>query len=194
MAKLGDISLFIEKESEKPRVEATEYPVERGEPFTDHVAKRPTEFTITGSILSDNWQSVRDKLVGYMNNGTFLKYVGKTTATDVIILEMPLDYNNSIANGADISITLRKVRVTKTSWVKAAPKQKPQQKPPTTSGKKKTVSKKKKSANAAVYHVIKKGDTYWGLSKKYGSSITQLRAWNKWPDRAIPIGKKARVK
>lgn len=194
MAKLGEVSLFIEKESEKYRVEATEYAVEKGEPFTDHVAKRPEEFTITGYILSDNWQLSRDKLKGYMNSGTILKYVGKTTASDVVILDMPLEHDSNIKNGAAINITLRKIRITKTAWEKADSKQKPQQKPTTNSGKKKPVSKNSKPANAPVYHIMKKGQTYWWLAKKYGTTVGALRELNPWPDRQIPIGAKARVK
>lgn len=194
MAKLGDVRLFIEKESGKHKVEATEYPVEKGEPYTDHVAKRPSEFTITGYILSDNWQTSLNKLLNIMNTGKIVKYVGKTAAYNVIILDISEDHDQNVKNGMAISITLRKIRITKTSWVKAPPKQKPARKLVTTSGKKKPVSKIQKPANQPKYHVIKKGDTYWGLSRKYGTSITQLRAWNKWPDRAIPIGAKARVK
>jgi LysM repeat protein len=192
MAKLGDISLFIEKESERYRVEATEYAVERGEPFTDHVAKRPDEFTISGFILEDDWENSRDRLKEYMNSGTVLKYIGKTSVSNVIILEMPIDHD---ANGTSISVILRRIRITTSSWVKANPKDIPQQKSPTNSGKKKTVSNSSKpSNNKEVYHVTKAGDTYWGLSKKYGTSITQLKAWNKWEATKIPIGQKARVK
>ena len=38
------------------------------------------------------------------------------------------------------------------------------------------------------------GNTYWGWWKQYGTPIQTLRNWNKWPDRRIPIGARARVK
>ena len=46
----------------------------------------------------------------------------------------------------------------------------------------------------AVYVTVVRGNTYWGWWKKYGTPIQTLRNWNKWPDRYIPIGARARVK
>jgi hypothetical protein len=37
-------------------------------------------------------------------------------------------------------------------------------------------------------HVAVKGNTYWGLSKKYNVSVAQLREWNGYDDKKIPIG------
>ncbi len=37
-------------------------------------------------------------------------------------------------------------------------------------------------------HTIKEGDTYWGLSRKFGVSVDQLRTWNGYPDLGLPIG------
>lgn len=192
MAKLGDVMLFIEKESGSHKIEATMYPVEKGEPFTDHVAKRPSEFGLDGYIFSENWQSELSKLVDMMNNGKIVKYVGKTTANDVIILDVQEDHDQEVANGVAISISLRKIRITQTAWQQAPPQQVPARKPTTQSGQKKPVTAT--ASTSGVFHVVKKGDTYWGLSKKYGSTIAQLRSWNKYPDRQIPIGVKLRVK
>ncbi|MGM0806526.1 MAG: LysM peptidoglycan-binding domain-containing protein [Bacillota bacterium] len=196
MAKLGDIQLLIEKESNKRRVQATEYAVEKGEPFTDHVIKLPKEFKVSGYLLSDNWQADLDKLEEMMNNGKVIQYVGKTSAANVIILDISEDHNESVKNGAVISISLRRIRITKTSWQKAKPKDVPARKPVTNSGKKKPVEKSSVSSPGPKpqYHVMKKGQTYWYLYQKYGTSISQLRAWNKYPDTKIPIGAKLRVK
>jgi LysM repeat protein len=193
MAKLGNVSLHIEKESENHKVEATMYAVEKGEPFTDHVAKRPSEFSLSGYILADNWEGSFKQLKTMMEGGEITRYVGKMIAQDVIITDIQGDHGSEIKNGASLRISLRRIRITRTAWVKLPPKTKPNVKPVTNSGKKKIVQKTP-PRSSAVYHIIRKGDTYWGLSKKYGSSIQQLRTWNKWPDRSIPIGGKARVK
>ncbi|MCM3598718.1 LysM peptidoglycan-binding domain-containing protein [Metabacillus idriensis] len=193
MAKLGHITVFVEKESGFHGVETTRYAVEKGEPFIDHVKKRPSEWTLSGYILKDNWKMQLESLKKIMNAGQVVKYVGKTMATDVIIREISDDYSSNIENGFALSITLQKVRITKTAWIKVSPKQKPAQKPTTNSGKKKPVQKKPRTS-AAVYHKVKKGETYWLMNKKYGTSIAQLRTWNKYPDRKIPIGVKLRVK
>nr|WP_230113485.1 LysM domain-containing protein [Bacillus velezensis] len=41
---------------------------------------------------------------------------------------------------------------------------------------------------------MKKGDTYWGCARKYGTTVSALRRLNPWPDRRIPIGVKMRIK
>lgn len=193
MAKLGNISIFVEKESGMHSVDATLYAVEQGEPFTDHVKKRPSSWSLRGYILKDNWNADIEALKTMMNAGQVVKYVGKTSAADVIIRDISDDYSSEIENGFAFMISLQKVRITKTAWIKVPQKQQPVQKPTTNSGKKKPVQKKPRP-NPAVYVVVKAGFTYWGLSKKYGTSIQQLRDWNKYPDRRIPIGVKLRVK
>jgi LysM repeat protein len=40
----------------------------------------------------------------------------------------------------------------------------------------------------AGVHETKSGDSYWKLSKQYGASVEDLRAWNKYSDRNIPTG------
>ena len=192
MSKLGDVTLFIEKESGSHKVQATEYPVEKGEPFTDHVAKRPSEFSLDGYILSNNWQSEFNKLLDMMNNGKVVKYVGKTTANDVIILDINEDHDQEVENGVAISISLRKIRITQTSWQQAPPQQVPARKPTTQSGQKKPITAT--ASTSAVFHVVKKGDTYWSISKRYGTTVDALRKLNPWPDRKIPIGVKMRIR
>lgn len=193
MAKLGDVTIHVEKESYRDQVEATEYAVERGEPFTDHIEAKPEELTLSAVIVGNDYSAKVEKLREYMRKGTLLRYVGRSTASDVVILDIGRDYSADIGNGVALSISVRKIRIAKSPWVKAPPKQKPAQKPPSRSGKKKPVSTKPRPSTAR-YHVTKKGDTYWGLSRKYGTSIPQLRAWNRYPDRQIPIGVKLRVK
>ncbi|KZE66992.1 hypothetical protein AWM68_19825 [Fictibacillus phosphorivorans] len=193
MAKLGNVSLHIEKEGESHKIEATMYAVEKGEPFTDHVAKRPSEFSISGYILSNSWENSMAQLKSMMEKGEITKYVGKMVAQDVIITDISGDHDSSVANGAAIKISLRRIRITKTAWIKANPQEKATRKPVSNTGKKKPISKTPRKSTA-VYHVIRKGQTYWYLFKKYGTSIQQLRSWNNWPDTKIPIGGKARVK
>lgn len=195
MAILEDVEIFIESESGDHSVEATKYPVEKGEPYTDHIAKNSSEFTISGYILSDDWETDKDKLINIMNNGVITKYIGKMTAFSVVILRIGESHSSDIQNGMGLEISLRKVRITQTSWQQKKVENKPEQKPPTSGGKKKPVPAKKTATPAKEqYHVVKKGDTYWGMSGKYGTSIAQLRSWNGWEDRKIPVGAKARVK
>lgn len=193
MAKLDTIELFIDDESEDHSVKATEYAVERGEPFTDHVSKESSKFSISGYIISDDYEADKEKLIKMMESGKNITYVGKMNASNVIILSVGGKHSSSVANGMGLSVSLRRVRLTTTPWQKAPAISKPAQKPPTSGGSKKPVPAKP-STSTAVYHITKKGDTYWGLSKKYGSSIANLRTWNKYEDTKIPINVKVRVK
>lgn len=191
MAKLGSINLFVEDESYSESVTATAYPVEKGVAFTDHVERNPKSISLKVFLSGSQANDTLAKLRTQMQKGTIVKYVGRATASNVIILT--LDHTrNAIKNGFELSITLREVRIAKSPWVKAKKKQKPNRKPTDNTGKKKPTTKK--SRGTARYHLTRSGDTYWDLSRKYGTSIPQLRTWNRYPDRRIPIGVKLRVK
>ncbi|WP_026678218.1 LysM peptidoglycan-binding domain-containing protein [Fictibacillus gelatini] len=191
MAKLGKINLLITDESIGNSVDATSYPVEKGEPFTDHVQQNAQTISLNGYILGSDYRTRLQYLRDSMRKGEILSYTGRTIAQNVIILSIDDNRTAETANGSAVSIKLQFVRLVKTPWKKAPKKQKPQRKPKSNSGKKKPTPKKKTSA---VYHKTRSGDTYWGLSKKYGTPISTLRKYNKYPDRRIPIGVKLRVK
>nr|WP_243676783.1 LysM domain-containing protein [Secundilactobacillus collinoides] len=54
---------------------------------------------------------------------------------------------------------------------------------------------KQKNSKSAVRTVTTKpGDTYYKFAQKYNVSVAQLRKWNKYADRSIPVGVKIRVK
>ncbi|MEH7214785.1 LysM domain-containing protein [Priestia megaterium] len=181
MARLGNITVLIEKEDDSSSIEATSYPVEKGIPMTDHVEQKPDEFSLSGVLNGPTHAADYEYLKKCMRSGTILTYVGRNIAKNVIILDIngSVDANN--ANGKDVSIKLRQIRIASTPWVKVQ-----------NNGKKKPVTTKPPAT--PVYHLVKKGDTYWMCWKRYGTSIPQLRAWNKYPDRRLPIGVKLRVK
>lgn len=190
MAKLGSINIFNEVEKRSYSVDVTEYDVEKGSPFSDHVRKTNPTITVTGMVLSNNWKTIESRLESMMNKGTILKYVGKTTVSNVILTGFSPSNDKNIANGFKVSLTLKRIRITKTSYRKAPKKKKPARKKPTYSGKKKPTGKRK---NPKKYIKVVSGDTYWGRSIKHGVSVKQLMAWNPWPARRIPIGVKMRV-
>jgi len=181
MARLGKVQLLIEKESDSKSIEATSYPVEKGVAMTDHVEKKHGELSLSGYIIGPNYKADKEYLQNEMNKGTMFTYVGRNVAKNVIITSIDGDVDANIANGTAISIKLQEIRIANTPWVKVK-----------NGGKKKPVTTK--PPISPVYHLVKKGDTYWDCWKRYGTSIPQLRAWNKYPDRRIPIGVKLRVK
>jgi len=50
------------------------------------------------------------------------------------------------------------------------------------------VQAKNEKDKIKITHTVKKGDTYYSLSKKYGVTVEQLREWNGYDDYKIPIG------
>jgi RHS repeat-associated protein len=45
----------------------------------------------------------------------------------------------------------------------------------------------------AEFHIVQKGDTYSSLSEKYNIDVSQLREWNQYDDKKIPIGVKLKI-
>ena len=192
MAKLGDITLFVEDEQYDESVTATAYPVEKGVAFTDHVERNPRSISLKVFLENPGASDRLSKLRTMMHKGTILKYVGKATAGNIIILSLNHS-RNTIKNGFEVSMTLQEVRIAKSPWRKAKKKDKATRKPSDKTGKKKPTSKK--SRGTARYHIIKPGDTFWDLARKYGSSVQDVVKWNKqYHPRRIPIGVKVRVK
>ncbi|NMH83266.1 LysM peptidoglycan-binding domain-containing protein [Heyndrickxia coagulans] len=187
MGKLAGYTIVNLQETFTNSVEVTSYPTEKGLPITDNVKRQPKTFNITGKILAKtNAEATKiyNALEKKQNAGTLVTYVGRTTAKNVVIVNMAPTYDSTISNGMSISIDLQEIRIAKSPYVKKKTTKKK-------SGKKST-SKTKKTTK--VYHVTKKGDCYWKLWKKYGTPVATLRKWNKYPDRYIPVGVKLRVK
>ncbi|WP_214797677.1 LysM peptidoglycan-binding domain-containing protein [Exiguobacterium sp. s5] len=193
MAKLGDVYIHVEEENLNSSVNATQYGVESGEPFTDHIEKKPSEMDLTVFILGDNYMGELEKLKGYQRTGKLLKFVGRSAVDNVVILNLNRKYTAQVENGVAVQITLRKIRVADTPWIKMPPKKKPSVKPPTKGGEKKPTQKKERPAPTA-FHTVKAGDSYYALAKRYGTTVERLRTLNNYPDRSIPVNAKLRIK
>ena len=188
MAKLGNYNLFVISESPDYGVQTTSYPVEKGIAFTDHVKPEPESLQIEVFLSGSNYQKTLDQLKNSMYRGDIMNYAGRFIMRNVIIEKISPKADKSAKNGIQASITLKQIRVATTPYVKPNP----QTKPPTNAGKKQPTPKK---PGNAVYHVIKKGDTYWWLAKKYGTTVTNLRKLNPAVDeKKLQIGSKIRVK
>lgn len=186
MAKLDKYKIDNMTETESNTVTTTSYPVEKGFAITDSIQLQPQTFSISGRIVRKTQKeadAVKTSIKNLQKKGKLVKYIGRINASDVLITSFSPSYDGSIANGFNMSLELQQIRIAKTPYVKKKTKKK-------VSGKKSV----KKKNSGPVYHKVKKGDTYWGCWKKYGTPIATLRKWNKYPDRRIPIGVKLRVK
>lgn len=190
MAKIHNYKIHNATETYNSSVSVTSYPVEKGLPLNDSVQRNPDTFTVSGKILdasrkNKNSNKKKQKIIELMNKGKVVKYVGRLKVSNVLITDINGTYTSAVGNGHEFSMSLQRVRIATTPYRKKKTKKK-------SSGKKSVTSKKKTTTRK--YHTVKKGNTYWSLSRKYGTSINQLRKWNKYPDRRIPIGVKLRVK
>ena len=190
MAKLGSYNLFVLSESPQFSVQTTSYRVEKGIAMTDHLQPEPESLQIEVFLGGEDYQKTLDQLKNSMYKGEMMNYAGRFIMRNVVIENISPSADASAKNGVMVSITLKQIRVATTPYAKAAVKN-AQMKKVSNAGQKQPTPKKQ---NTAVYHIVKKGDTYWGLSKKYGTSVNQLREWNKYPDTKIPQGVKLRVK
>ncbi|EAF3806766.1 TPA: LysM peptidoglycan-binding domain-containing protein [Listeria monocytogenes] len=181
VATIGSVKLVNTNESETSPFTITDNPVETGSPVADHVQRETKTLEISGFLLGSSAEKDYATLKGYAEKGTIVTFKGRVYFKNVLISNLSKSYN-TVKNGFEITVSLRDLRRASTPWVRKKKK---------SSGKKQS-SKTKKSAG--TYITVKKGDCYWKWWKRYGTSIVQLRKWNKWPDRRIPIGKRARVK
>lgn len=187
MANLGGVKVHSMTEGLSQGVEVTSYPVEKGEAISAHVKKTSDTFSVTGYILSKPNKNYTDatrqynKLVSMMKSGKVVTFSGRDKVTSCVITAMTKDSTKDVRNGVALTISLQHVRIAKSPVTK----------------KKKAAAKKttvKKSSKKFVK--VKRGDTYWAASVKYGTNLKKLMAFpeNKWKARFIPIGVKMRVK
>ena len=185
MGKLGSVKLTITSESLNTSIDATTYPVEKGSPITDHIQQKVQTLDIQGVVIGKDYIAKMQKLRDSMRAGKVLKYVGRFTASNVIILDISDTRQADMKNGSEISIKLQYIRFATNSFKK--------KKTTKNAGKKQPVSKIP-AKTTKKYHTVKKGDTYWAIGKKYGVSVSQLLKFNKWPAKSLPIGVKVRYR
>lgn len=179
----------ISEDFDKPG-ELPSQPVEDGMDLTDHVTVGAMTLSLTGILTRptpERVQTLIDRIESWKAAGTRLQYEGSKIVQNVAIKDFRYTKDAKNRNGYNFSMTLQQIRIGKPSYVKTTTPA--ATKPVTSSGQKQTANTNTKEK----YHIVKKGDTYWALSKKYGSTVQQLRTWNKYPDRQIPVKAKLRV-
>lgn len=183
MAVLTDgkksITIISITESENIDANVTQYPVENGSPLSDHSQRTGKGISISGMILDPGASDKYKTLIAWQDKGVMLTYKGAIYHGSLLLSGLSKSHEK-YKNGFAVTISLTVIQKATTSWKKKVVKK----------GKQQVTGKK----TAAVYVTVKPGNTYWGWWQKYGTPIQTLRNWNKWPDRFIPIGKRARVK
>lgn len=159
------------------------YPVEKGYPVGANAKQDSNEFVIDGQIIcktAGQANAIFKKLETWANRGDLVKFQGAQKLSNLVIAELTRHHQEFKLNTIEFTMTVQKISIAK-----------PYKRTKKKGKKQKKAGKKKKTG---TFVTVKAGNTYWGWMTKYGTSLKQLRAWNKWPDRKIPIGKRARVK
>lgn len=188
--KLNGLIIHVEEENANLDVDIPTHKVEKGIPLSDHVERKPREVKLSGKLIRktpEELESLINKLEKIETNGTLVVYEGRRIYTNMMLHGLNISANSKIINGYEFSCTLTEVRIGKTSYV--PPKRKAVTAKPSNSGRKQTQNKKQ----SPIYHIVKRGDTYIGLGKKYNIKWQQIQKWNGYPPRRIPIGVKMRV-
>lgn len=195
MATLAGYPIANIQESFTNTVQVTAYPTEKGYPITDGVKRQPKTFSITGKIYSPGnstndrgAKSIYSALESKQNAGTVMTYVGRTTAKNVVIVDMQITNDTTVANGMQVQIDLQEIRIATSPWIRKKTTKKP--------AGKKTVTHKPARKSSKKFHKMKRGETYWKMSIVYHTPLGTLMHFpeNHWPARLIPIGANVRVK
>jgi LysM repeat protein len=192
-AKIAGYEIQVLSESFGKSVSISEHPVEEGFNISDHVEAEVQPIKLKVNIVRPTFERAQ-KAVDYfekkMLNGEKVTYqTGKKTYTNLLIESIDISRDSSIDNGYSGSITLKKVRIAQQSYI--PPKQNSQIKKVTNSGRKQTQNKPKITEK---YHTIRRGETYWGIAPKYGTTWQEIQKLNPGVDpRKLQIGQKVRV-
>ncbi|QIL50117.1 LysM peptidoglycan-binding domain-containing protein [Weissella coleopterorum] len=175
------IEIMVESENESVEMNVSTHPIETGSPITDHVQANNKIFSFTGLIMGRDQSEVDNRyiqLLWWSQEGEELQYHGAIRHDNVIISHLSKTYDEGgFANAVKFEIELTALYKVNLNWVKN-----------------KNYGKKQATPNDGVWVTVVPGNTYWGWWQQYGTSIDQLRSWNHWPDRQIPVGVRARVK
>lgn len=111
--------VFVEKESEQRSIASASHPTEKGLPITSTIQKQPIELSITGRIVNNDKydaKTTKDKLTELHNSGSLITYKGRVSASNMQIQSFDCDYDNKTWGGFTFSMSLRQVRIAKSSY------------------------------------------------------------------------------
>lgn len=122
MALINNIYVLAEKEDLDNDVETKTHPVESSEiPTASGIKKQPISLNISGKIVdNDNLtaQQTIAKLKKLQKDGSLIKYIGQCgTLNNLQIQSFKDSYSHKNYGGADFTMTLVEIRITKSAYV-----------------------------------------------------------------------------
>lgn len=190
MAILDGHKILVERENFAGSVEAPEHPVEEGIALTDHVEPIPIMLSLEGRILGPDAADIRDQLHSAMRSGKIISYSGRNAMRDALITSFDSDHDANVANGYIFHATVKELRIAKPSTPEPKGVAKQSVKVMSSLGMQQTQNK----AKPPIFHLIRKGQTFFGIAPKYGTSWPAIKALNPGVNpNALQIGQKVRV-
>lgn len=97
--------------------DVTDHPVEDGSSVSDHIARRPGEFPISGVVAGDSAPSILATLRRWRNERHLMRYVGRNILDNYVIRELRTEHDVSVRDGFRFRLMLKEVRVVKPAIV-----------------------------------------------------------------------------
>ncbi|MGY3186443.1 LysM peptidoglycan-binding domain-containing protein [Lysinibacillus sp. TE18511] len=189
-SRINGLLIHVTGEDANFDVDTPTHKVEKGINLSDHVERKSEIVKLSGLLVrptNERVESLINKLKNIEIKGQPVTYEGRRIYKNMLMSGLAIKASSKVMNGHNFSCTLTEVRIAQSSYVD--PKVKAVTAPVAEAGRKQTENKKGKE----VYHVVKKGDTYSSLGKKYGTKWQDIQKWNGYDPKKIPIGAKLRV-
>lgn len=123
MALLGGYYVFVEDEEVARDVKGTSHPAESGLDVTSTIRREPVQISLKGKIVDYGNMSASDvlaKLYELQKKGTLLSYTGRNAQQNLQIHQFTTSHPNTNAGGADFTMTLKEIRIAKSSYTSAS--------------------------------------------------------------------------
>jgi len=161
LAYINQYYLFVDSDGESTNrsVSISDHPVEEGMVITDNVRREPLEISISGKIVGSDAETVKTNLESLMNQGSYVKYIGKEILSNAVILSFNTSRDITVDGGMSFDMTIREIRVAQSAYRDASTGK------TVKSGLQQIVRN-----NNEVYHTVKDGDTLYSLSLMYYGS------------------------
>lgn len=158
MAYINQYYLFVDGDGESTNrsVSISDHPVEEGMVITDNVRREPLEISISGKLVGSDAETVKTNLESLMNQGSYVKYIGKEILSNAVILSFNTSRDITVDGGMIFDMTIREIRVVQSAYRDASTGK------TVKSGLQQIVRN-----NNEVYHTVKDGDTLYSLSLMY---------------------------
>ncbi|MFJ7841580.1 LysM peptidoglycan-binding domain-containing protein [Lysinibacillus sphaericus] len=189
-ARLNGLLIHVVSEDADFNADIPTHKVEKGIDLSDHVEKKPEVVKLSGLLIrptNERVETLINKLKSFEYKGQPITYEGRRIYQNMLLHNLSIKASSKVMNGYNFSCTLTEVRIAQSSYVD--PKIKASTAPTKEAGRKQTENKRQ----SPVYHVVKKGDTYSSLGKKYGTKWQDIQKWNSYDSKKIPVGVKLRV-